>query len=81
MSSELTVASLAFAAGASLLAGLIFGTVPAFRLSMPDANHALRDGSRGTASSGVRRNHNALVLIECARRWCCLRAPACWSGA
>ena len=57
---------LAFAASASILSGLVFGLVPALRLSATDANEALREGGHGTASSKLRRSQGVIVLAECA---------------
>ncbi|MGH7678644.1 MAG: ADOP family duplicated permease [Gemmatimonadaceae bacterium] len=56
---------LTFAAGASLVTGLVFGLVPALRLSSADANEALREGAHGTGSGRVRRSQGVLVLAEC----------------
>ena len=57
---------LAFAAAATIVAGLAFGLVPALRLSATDANEALREGGRGTGNMRVRRSQGALVLAESA---------------
>ena len=46
-----------FALGASVLTGLIFGTVPAWLSSRVDVNQALRENSRGSTSG---RSHNRL---------------------
>ena len=58
---------LAFAAAASVITGLIFGLLPARRLSRVDPAHALRDGARGT-SAGRSRSllHTSLVVAETA---------------
>jgi putative ABC transport system permease protein len=57
---------LLFAAGASLLAALIFGAAPALRSGRTDLSNALKD--RGSASGGVRGNkiRTALVVAEVA---------------
>jgi putative ABC transport system permease protein len=57
---------LLFAAGASLLAALIFGAAPALRSGRTDLANALKD--RGSASGGVRGNkiRTALVVAEVA---------------
>jgi predicted permease len=58
---------LAFAVSVSVLAGLIFGLVPAWRMSHLDPSLALREGARGM-TGGRRRNllHNWLVIAETA---------------
>ncbi|MDQ3803212.1 MAG: ABC transporter permease [Acidobacteriota bacterium] len=57
----------AFTAGVSLLTGLLFGLIPAMRASRPDLQEALKEGSRGNASSlGIRRVGNLLVIGEVA---------------
>jgi len=56
-----------FALVASLLTGLLFGVLPAWRMSKLDPALALRDNSRGsTASRGQNRLHSALVIGETA---------------
>jgi len=57
---------LAFAASASILSGLVFGVVPALRLSATDANEALREGGHGTSNTRLRRSQGLIVLAECA---------------
>ena len=58
---------LAFATIVSLLTGLLFGVLPAWRISQVDPSTALRDGTR-TATTGrsQHRLHNALVIAETA---------------
>jgi predicted permease len=58
---------LAFAVSISILAGLVFGLVPAWRMSHLDPSLALREGVRGM-TGGRRRNllHNWLVIAETA---------------
>jgi predicted permease len=58
---------LAFAVSISILAGLLFGLVPAWRMSRLDPSLALREGARGM-TGGRRRNllHNWLVIAETA---------------
>jgi putative ABC transport system permease protein len=56
---------LTFASVVSLVCGLVFGLVPAIRLSSADANEALREGGRGTGSARLRRSQGVLVLAEC----------------
>jgi putative ABC transport system permease protein len=53
---------LAFAAGVSLFAGLVFGLVPAFQVAHGDLNEPLRESSRG-AAGGKRRSWTRMVLI------------------
>jgi len=54
------------AAGMSLLTGLLFGIVPALRLSKPDLAQALKDGGRGSVGTGRQRLRSALVVAEIA---------------
>ena len=58
---------LGFAVSISILAGLLFGLVPAWRMSRLDPSLALREGARGM-TGGRRRNllHNWLVIAETA---------------
>ena len=58
---------LGFAAGASLLTGVLFGVVPAWRMSRLDPALALREGTRSvTSGRGQHRLHNLLVVAETA---------------
>jgi putative ABC transport system permease protein len=57
---------LAFAASAAVAAALVFGLVPALRLSSTDATEVLREGGHGTGSARLRRSQGVLVLAECA---------------
>ena len=54
---------LLFAAGISILTGVLFGTLPALQAAATDLNRALREGGRGATGVGriVRR---ALVVVE-----------------
>jgi predicted permease len=56
---------LLFTAGISLLAGILFGILPALTASRPDLNSTLADRSRGTS---VGRSHaqRAFVVVEMA---------------
>jgi predicted permease len=59
---------LAFASALSMLSGLLFGVLPAWRMSRIDPALALRDGARGGLSGG-RAHHrlqNGLVAAETA---------------
>ncbi|RXS95745.1 ABC transporter permease [Silvibacterium dinghuense] len=58
---------LAFAIGVSVLTGLLFGVLPAWRMSKLDPSLALRDSTRSvTAGRGQQRMHAALVITETA---------------
>lgn len=51
----------------SLLTGLLFGALPAWRLARSAPAQALREGSRGVAGGrGQNRVHNALVIAQTA---------------
>ena len=50
---------------AGVLAGAVFGALPALRASRPDLNDALKDGSRGTAG-GKRRLLEGFVIAQVA---------------
>src|SRR6266478_1464628 len=56
---------LAFAVGASLLSGLLFGLAPALRVPVRGGEQMLRAGARSIAGSS-RRLHSALVISEIA---------------
>ena len=58
---------LAFTAGVSLLAGILFGLVPALRTASPDLRESLNEGTRGsTGGPGQHRLRGALVVLEVA---------------
>jgi predicted permease len=58
---------LAFALGLSLLTGIVFGLVPALRLSSTRLQSTLRSGGRGLAGSGDgQRLRDGLVIAEVA---------------
>ena len=60
-------AALAFTALVSVLAGLLFGVLPALRASSARVTAALRDGSRSATVGRVRhRTRNALVMAQVA---------------
>ncbi|MGC2160849.1 MAG: ABC transporter permease [Silvibacterium sp.] len=51
-----------FAAGVSVLTGLLFGLVPALRMASPDLQSTLQSGSRGTAGSAS-HFRTAMLLV------------------
>jgi predicted permease len=59
-------AVLLFALALSMLTGLIFGLVPAFRATSTDLQTALREGGRGSSSARGQRLRAALVVGEVA---------------
>ena len=59
--------ALAFVAALSVFTGLLFGSLPAWRLTDLRPAQAMRDGSRTvTAARGKRRVHGALVVTQTA---------------
>ncbi|MFZ3216075.1 MAG: ABC transporter permease [Candidatus Acidiferrales bacterium] len=64
---QLNAPLLLFAFAISLLAGLLFGLMPALQTARGDLNETLKaTGSRGTMTAGRHRLQNALVLLETA---------------
>jgi len=57
---------LAFTAGVSLLAALLFGAIPALQASRPDVQGSLKEGGRGATEVGGRRARSVLVVAEIA---------------
>jgi putative ABC transport system permease protein len=55
-----------FALLASVLTGLIFGTVPAWLASRADVNQALKDSPRGSTAGSHHRLRHALIVGEVA---------------
>jgi predicted permease len=67
--SEITIDMnvLVFAFGISVLSGLVFGSVPAFRAAGPSVASALRGGGRTASQSRERhRARNTLVVVQVA---------------
>ena len=61
------LAVLAFAAAISLLAGLLFGVLPALHAARAvDLAGSLKDGERGTGGTGRSRARNVLIVAEVA---------------
>ena len=61
---DLTV--VAFTAAISLTTGVLFGLVPALRLSRPDLRASLNEGARAGDGRGTSRIRSALVVAELA---------------
>jgi putative ABC transport system permease protein len=57
---------LAFALGASVLTGLLFGLLPALHASRADMNDQLKDGMRGSTGGKHRRVQSMLIVAETA---------------
>ena len=57
---------LLFAAGMSLVTGLLFGAAPALFLSRTDADETLKDGSRSATDRRSTRTRHLLVASEVA---------------
>jgi putative ABC transport system permease protein len=58
--------TLALTFGVSVLAGVLFGVLPALQISSIDLNHTLKEGAKSSAGSGRRNLSGALVLTEVA---------------
>lgn len=64
---EIDLRVLTFTAVTSLLTGIIFGIIPAWRGSKPDLNETLSDGGRYSGAVSIRSPlRNALVISEVA---------------
>ncbi len=63
----LDLSVLAFTAGATIVSGLIFGLVPAWRAMRPNLMEIFQEGGRGsTASRATRRLSDLMVMAEVA---------------
>lgn len=58
--------TLAFAFGISLLTGVLFGALPALRISRIDLNRTLKEGGKGAAGLGRRNPSSVLIMAEVA---------------
>jgi putative ABC transport system permease protein len=63
---ELDANVLAFAIGLTILTGLVFGIVPAWRTARADINSVLKQGGRGASGKVSHRLRNSLAAIELA---------------
>ena len=61
---RLSLPVFAFTAGATLLAGVLFGTMPALHAARLNLNEVLKEGGRTSAGSGRHRLRQALVVVE-----------------
>ncbi len=52
-----------FAAGASVLTGILFGLVPAIRMASPDLQDGLRSGSRSVAGKASQARISTLLVV------------------
>jgi predicted permease len=57
---------LVFAAGLTLVTGLVFGMVPAFQLSRGRLTSSLKDSGRGISGGAGQRVRRALIVVEVA---------------
>jgi putative ABC transport system permease protein len=58
--------ALCFTFGVTLLAGVLFGIVPAWQCSLADLNEVLKEGSRSSGSQSAGRMRSALIVVEVA---------------
>ena len=63
---RLNIPALLFTLGATMLAGVLFGCVPALQAARLNLNETLKEGGRGATSGGKNRVRHALVLAEFA---------------
>ncbi|MGB8132496.1 MAG: ABC transporter permease [Candidatus Angelobacter sp.] len=64
--SKVDLAVFLFTFAASLLAGIAFGVLPAFRASQADPAEALKEGARGSTGYGASKARNVLIVSEVA---------------
>src|SRR5262249_26526134 len=57
---------LTFTVAISLVTTILFGLVPALKISRPDPNEVLKSGGRMTGSRDVKRTRSALIVMEFA---------------
>jgi predicted permease len=63
---EVDLVTLAFTFGVSLFTGVLFGVLPALRVSNIDLNQALKEGGKTSAGVGQRNLSRTLVVVEVA---------------
>ena len=63
---RIDAAVMAFTLGASVLTGILFGLVPAFKNSAAKMNAGLREGARGASAGSSHRLRAAFVITEVA---------------
>jgi putative ABC transport system permease protein len=61
---QLNIPVLLFTMGATMLAGVLFGCVPAFQAARLNLNDTLKEGGRGGVGTSKHRVRHALVLAE-----------------
>jgi putative ABC transport system permease protein len=61
---------LVFTLTASILAGVLFGTAPAWQASRLNLNESLKDGGRSSMATGSHGLRRALVVVEFAMALC-----------
>jgi putative ABC transport system permease protein len=61
---------LLFTLTATILAGVVFGTAPAWQASRLNLNESLKDGGRSSMATGSRGVRRALVVVEFAMALC-----------
>jgi putative ABC transport system permease protein len=63
---QINFSVLAFAAGISILTGILFGLAPAIQFSRGAVQQVLKEGARGSSRAARHRTGNALVIGEVA---------------
>jgi putative ABC transport system permease protein len=63
---RISIPVLLFTIGATMLAGLLFGTAPAWQASRLDLNEVLKQGGRSGSGGGRRNVRRTLVVVEFA---------------